>query len=239
MTKPDQNSAITARTEVADTTQQSLMRTLLRNKDGLTVQALAQILDVSRNAVRQHLTSLERDGFVTKGRTQPSGGRPEQLYVLTSHGSEQFPRQYSWFSELLLQLLQAQPGDTSLDDKLAEMGCTVAASLATRLTGAPGSTERVAAIAEIMRELGYDAVPKTESGEPVIEAHNCVFHKLAAKNPEVCSFDIALLSTASGSRVEHRTCMVRGGDACRFRFAAAGAAGDSSQHQAQKKIESR
>lgn len=210
--------------EPADSTQQSLLRTLLRNKDGLTVQALAHTLDVSRNAVRQHLTSLERDGFVTKGRTQPSGGRPEQLYVLTAEGSEQFPRQYSWFSELLLQLLQAQPGDSSLDQKLADMGRTVAASLAARLTGEPGSAERIAAIAQIMRELGYDAVPKIENGEPVIEAHNCVFHKLAAKSPEVCSFDIALLSAASGSPVEHRTCMVRGGDACRFRFAAESAA---------------
>lgn len=210
--------------EAADNTQQSLLCTLLRNKDGLTVQALAQTLDVSRNAVRQHLTSLERDGLVTKGRTQPSGGRPEQLYVLTAEGSEQFPRQYSWFSELLLQLLQAQPGDSSLDEKLAEMGRTVAASLASRLAGERGSAGRIAAIAEIMRELGYDAVPKTESGEQMIEAHNCVFHKLAAKNPEVCSFDIALLSAASGSQVEHRTCMVRGGDACRFRFIGAKAA---------------
>jgi predicted ArsR family transcriptional regulator len=206
--------------ETSDSTQQSLLRTLLRNKDGLTVQALAHILEVSRNAVRQHLTSLERDGFVTKGRTQPSGGRPEQLYVLTSEGSEQFPRQYSWFSELLLQLLQTQPGDSSLDDKLAEMGRTVAASLAARLAGEPGSAERIAAVAEIMRNLGYDAIPGTENSEHVIEAHNCVFHKLAAKSPEVCSFDLALLSAASGNQVEHRTCMVRGGDACRFRFVA-------------------
>lgn len=213
--------------EATDTTQQSLLRTLLRNKDGLTVQALAQLLDVSRNAVRQHLTSLERDGLVMKGRTQPSGGRPEQLYVLTSAGSEQFPRQYSWFSELLLQLLQAQPGDSSLDDKLAEMGRTVAASLTARLAGERGSADRIAAVATIMRELGYDAVSKTENGEPVIEAHNCVFHKLAEKSAEVCSFDVALLSAASGRRVEHRTCMVRGGDACRFHFLTDTAAGRS------------
>jgi predicted ArsR family transcriptional regulator len=204
--------------EAANSTQQALLRTLLRNKDGLTVQALAQALDVSRNAVRQHLTSLERDGLVTRGRTQPSGGRPEQLYVLTSQGSEQFPRQYSWFAELLLELLEGQPGDADLDEKLAGMGRKVAATLAARLAGAPGSADRIAAVATIMRELGYDAASRTENGEPVIEAHNCVFHKLAEKSAEVCSFDVALLSAASGRPVEHRTCMVRGGDACRFHF---------------------
>lgn len=204
-------------TDATETTQRSLMRALLRNKDGLTVQALAQTLQISRNAVRQHLTSLERDGIVTKGRTQPSGGRPEQLYVLTEEGRERFPRQYSWFSELLLGMLQAEPGK-GLEERLAELGRKVAASLQARLTDESGSTGRIAAIAEIMQELGYDATAKTQNGEPVIEAHNCVFHKLAAKCPQVCSFDLALLSASSGCQIEHRSCMVRGGDACRFHF---------------------
>lgn len=209
-----------AKIEATDSTQRALMRTLLHNKGGLTVQALAQALDISRNAVRQHLTSLERDGLVAKGMTQPSGGRPEQLYVLTNEGNERFPRQYSWFSELLLQMLQVQPSGAGLNEKLAEMGRTVAASLKARLVDESGSTRRISAIAEIMQELGYDAVAKTGNGGQLIEAHNCVFHKLAVKCPEVCSFDIALLSASSGCRVEHRSCMVRGGDACRFHFIA-------------------
>jgi predicted ArsR family transcriptional regulator len=199
-------------------TQQVLMRVLLRNKDGLTVEALANILDVSRNAVRQHLTSLERDGLVAKGRTQASGGRPEQLYVLTHAGEERFPRQYSWFSEMLLQMLQAEFGSAGLEEKLLEMGRSVAEALMMRLPGEENAGKRVAAIAEIMQEIGYDAVTKTENGEQEIEAHNCVFHELAAKCPQVCSFDLALLSSCSGRRVEHRSCMVRGDDACRFRF---------------------
>jgi predicted ArsR family transcriptional regulator len=208
-----------AMTETTQSTgRRSLLRNLLHNKGGLTVQALARALGVSRNAVRQHLTALERDGLVEKGKLQPSGGRPEQLYVLTGEGNEQFPRQYSWFSEMLLQALQAN--GSGLGEKLADMGRAVADSMQVRLRGNSGSPERIVAIIEIMQEIGYDAVAKTESGEQLIEAHNCVFHKLAAKVPEVCSFDIALLSASSGSQVEHQSCMVRGGDACRFRFVA-------------------
>jgi predicted ArsR family transcriptional regulator len=209
-----------ATTEAMQGTARSLLRALLHNKGGLTVQALAVDLGVSRNAVRQHLTALERDGFVEKGKLQPSGGRPEQLYILTSEGNEQFPRQYSWFSEMLLQVLQTQGNGSGLKEKLADMGRRVAASMQGRLSDKRGPTERIAGIAEIMQEIGYDAVAKTESGEHLIEAHNCVFHKLAAKVPEVCSFDIALLSASSGRQVDHQSCMVRGGDACRFRFVA-------------------
>jgi predicted ArsR family transcriptional regulator len=207
-------------TEATQGTGRSLLRALLHNKGGLTVQALALDLGVSRNAVRQHLTALERDGFVEKGKLQPSGGRPEQLYILTSEGNEQFPRQYSWFSEMLLQVLQAQGNGSGLKEKLADMGRAVAASMQGRLSDKSDSTARIAGIAEIMQEIGYDAVAKTEGGVHLIEAHNCVFHKLAAKVPEVCSFDIALLSASSGRKVEHQSCMVRGGDACRFHFIA-------------------
>lgn len=199
-------------------TRQALLRALLRNKEGASVEDLAGNLDISRTAVRQHLSSLERDGLVARGRTQSSGGRPEQLYVLTEDGNERFPRQYSWFSELLLQVLeQTAPG--TLEEKLAELGRGTAASLLPRLAGKSGE-QRIAAIAAIMQEIGYDARARSENGEPVIEAHNCVFHKLAAKSPEVCSFDLAMLSACSGQSVEHASCMVRGGDACRFRFGA-------------------
>jgi predicted ArsR family transcriptional regulator len=96
------------------------------------------------------------------------------------------------------------------------MGRSVGASLEPRLAAQEGG--RIAAIAHIMHDIGYDAVAKVENGEDQIEAHNCVFHELAVKCPEVCHFDLALLAESSGRQVEHRSCMVRGDDACRFRF---------------------
>src|SRR5207253_1789230 len=85
-----------------DSTREKLVSLLHRAKDGVAVDALAKALGVTITAVRQHLVSLERDGLVTRGETVPSGGRPQQLYVLTSAGNESFPRQYSWFSDVLI-----------------------------------------------------------------------------------------------------------------------------------------
>jgi len=45
-----------------------------------------------------------------------------------------------------------------------------------------------------------------------------VFHDLARKNPEVCQFDLALLSTFADSKVDHEECMAKGGNVCRFKF---------------------
>ena len=87
--------------------QQQLLLLLLNNKAGLTVDALSAQLQITRNAVRQHLAALERDGLVTRGDTKPSGGRPEQLYLLSDRGGELFPRRYSWFSEQLIEAMSA------------------------------------------------------------------------------------------------------------------------------------
>ena len=200
------------------TRQQELLLALSRRKQGLPLDALADLLGISRTAVRQHLMSLERDGLVTKGASRPSGGRPEQLYVLTGKGIEQFPRQYSWFAELLLDDMNSPATGEGARMKLARLGRKVAASLAMRFEGAPRLDDRVARLAVVMNELGYDAAVVSGETRPTIEAYNCVYHELAAKNLDVCAFDLALLSACTGAEVDHVSCMVRGGGSCRFGF---------------------
>jgi predicted ArsR family transcriptional regulator len=203
--------------ETAKGTQQVLLRTLLHNKPGETVDGLARKLGVSRNAVRQHLTALERDGVVTKGARQPSGGRPEQLYVLTSEGHEQFPRQYSWISELLLQALEKR-ANGDLGHELERMGEAIGKSLQSQI-GDGTDEARIAALAALMAGLGYDArMAASDENEPVIEAQNCVFHKLAFNRPDVCRFDLAMMAASTDTIVEHRKCMARGAECCAFSF---------------------
>jgi predicted ArsR family transcriptional regulator len=199
-------------------TQLGLLRALLHHKTGMTVDALTDSLNVSRNAVRQHLTVLERDGVVARSRTQPSGGRPEQVYVITEKGQELFPRQYSWFSEMLIGTLRATLGEDGAAARLEEMGRSVGSSIAERLPGTAKREERVAAAADAMEGLGYEATVVATDENLDIDAQNCVFHQLARKYPEICKFDLALLARATGQQVEHRCCMARGDAKCSFRF---------------------
>jgi predicted ArsR family transcriptional regulator len=196
------------------TTQQALLRSLLHNKDGLTVDALGRALGITRNAVRQHLAALERDGIVARGPTQPTGGRPEQLYRITASGQERFPRQYSWFAEMLMQALEAQLGREGAGEQLDDMGRNAGEGL--RRSAPADPEQRLSYIANHMAALGYEA--RVNPGSFDIEAQNCVFHQLAVKYPEVCRFDLGLLEAASGQTVEHRACMARGDAKCCFKF---------------------
>lgn len=197
--------------------QQQLMSLLLTNRSGLTVEELSNALEISRNAVRQHLTALERDNLVQRGPTQPSGGRPEQIYVLSDKGAELFPRRYSWFSELLIAALEEEIGHAAVAEKLERIGRNIGQGLAETGPRRPSLKDKTRALATVMKDLGYEA-RLSESSDSVIVASNCVFHHLAVKFPEVCHFDLGLMSDFTGASVEHQECMVRGGQTCRFRI---------------------
>ncbi|HUG16907.1 MAG TPA: winged helix-turn-helix transcriptional regulator [Thermomicrobiales bacterium] len=205
--------------EVYGERRKRLMRHLLRNKSGASIEELARVLGVTRTAVRQHLASLCRDGLVAPGAERATGGRPERLFVLTPAGREAFPRHYSWFAILLIEAIAKEHGAAGLRVRLGRIASAVVAELRRRLPREANRRQKVVNASRLMDELGYDARAGADlAGAPTIEADNCVFHELAMKNPEVCQFDLSLLSGLTGSKVELDECMARGGHVCRFRF---------------------
>ncbi|MDN5752976.1 MAG: HTH domain-containing protein [Nitrosospira sp.] len=200
--------------------QKQLLKLLRGSKLGLSVDELSKGLEITRNAVRQHLASLEAAGFVKSGAMRPSGGgRPQQLYVLTELGRETFPRQYSWLAQLVVSSVQREEGAENMGKRLNEIGAGVGRQMRSEYPGLTTHDEKVEKLAELMDQLGYNAKTATlPGGETVIEADNCVFHRMAVKDTEICHLDRGLMETFTESKVEQHECMAHGGNLCRFRF---------------------
>lgn len=193
--------------------RQAILRLLLAQKPGLTVDELAARLAITRTAVREHLAALERDRLVAPAAALPStGGRPSRPYRLTGAGLALFPKHYDLMARLLLEALMRRDG--AIEGELDALGRGLAAKLKHKVTGET-LEERARAVAELMEELGYEATYRTEDA-PTIEALNCVYHELASRDPSVCALDLALIGALAGAEVEHRSCMARGDNACRF-----------------------
>ena len=198
-------------------TQQHLLRVLQAEPEGCSIEALRAALNVSRNAVRQHLASLVAQGFVAHGSIVPTRGRPQRRYVLTDVGRELFPRRYVELASGLIREIARSLGEAQLTKLLTRLGDELGRELATKLESA-SSSERCRAIARAMKDLGYDATAHVKGSSREVHARNCVFHHLAQAHPAVCRLDLAFLARASGEHVEHVECIVRGGGICRFRF---------------------
>lgn len=200
--------------------QKQLLKLLRGSKPGLSVDELSKGLEITRNAVRQHLSSLEGAGLVRTGTTRPSGGgRPQQLYVLTDLGQESFPRQYSWLAQLVVASVQREEGTENMSKRLNDIGAGIGQQIRNQYPDLNTREEKIDKLAEVMDQLGYNAKSTTlPEGEQVIEADNCVFHQMAVKDLEICHLDRGLMETFTDSKVEQHECMARGGELCRFRF---------------------
>ena len=120
----------------------------------------------------------------------------------------------SYVEVTALESLERSGGDWIVNGRLR----TPLVRVGNRVTVGHRPEEWAASIAAAMTELGYDAKSTGTARSPEIAARNCVFHHLAQQYPVVCRFDLAFLARASGRRVEHAECMLRGGHRCRFKF---------------------
>jgi predicted ArsR family transcriptional regulator len=193
--------------------QRALLNLLLSQKDGLTIDQMAPQLGITRNAVREHVSALTRDGLIAASALADStGGRPGRLYTLTARGMALFPKQYDLMARLLLEALTKHLGAENAEREMRRLGAALAAQMAPHVTGAT-LERRTREVAGLMRQLGYESSARDGA---TIEALNCVYHELARADQTVCALDLALIETLADAHVEHRACMARGDNACVF-----------------------
>jgi len=196
--------------------QEQILTLLLNTPEGVSIDEMAFKLNISRNAVKQHLVVLEKQQLVREGALNSTGGRPARSYSLTDKGINSFPKQYAWFCNLLLNDLAAEMSAEALEKMMWNMGVKLAHSLAPQFIH-KNAQQKLIALVELMQNLGYHAEIEQNGAEPSIKAINCVYHDLAQQHPELCMFDQALISTLLDSPIEQIACMAKQDCNCRFR----------------------
>lgn len=190
--------------------QQQILQFLLEHKSGLSIEDLALRLEISRSATQQHLAVLERNQLIKAQGQNSTKGRPARNYVLTDSGLNQFPKQYSWFSNVILTALKAELGTPGFEKFIENLGTQLGHSLRLQAQQSNIQTE----LPTVMQTLGYQAKPHANG----LQAYNCVYHDLVTQHPELCSFDRALIASFLGEAIEQTACMQHGDCACIFQL---------------------
>ncbi|MCL7420899.1 MAG: HTH domain-containing protein [Methylobacter sp.] len=202
-------------TDGTSSRQDQILKLLLNARRGMSLDEIASALNISRNAVNQHVVSLESSDLIKKDTFKITGGRPSRNYVLTEKGINRFPKQYAWFCNLMLAELKAEMGEEAFGRYMARLGAKFAQTLMAQFNDKePG--DRITALVETMQALGYHATEEQNAPTPSIRAFNCVYHDLAQQFPELCEFDRALMSTLLNRPIEQTECMARNDCSCKF-----------------------
>ena len=156
-----------------------------------TVNELAAALSLTDNAVRAHLTSLERDGLIWQSGKRPGIRKPEVIFALTDQAELLFPKAYHTLLSLLLDELTEQLPVEVIEELLRKVGRRLAS-----ISKMPNSNieQRLEQALDVMKHLGGLAEIQKEENRYLICGFSCPLSSVVKKHPQICQLAEALLS---------------------------------------------
>ncbi|MEH7548187.1 MULTISPECIES: helix-turn-helix transcriptional regulator [Bacillaceae] len=183
-----------------------------------TVADLSSHLQLTGEAVRQHLLQLIQDRYIQRQSARTlvaSAGRPTLSYSLTTEGEHLFPKSYDDLSIELIDTVMLQLGEESLEQVLSSMTESQVKQWEFRLQGL-SFTERVAALKNIYMENDSFIEVEQNEEEILLIERNCPFANVAMKRPILCSVTVNVLTRLLGLRVVRKETFQNGDGRCVF-----------------------
>jgi predicted ArsR family transcriptional regulator len=186
--------------------------TMLRSSPS-TVEELAGKLELTDNAVRAHLLTLERDGLVRQSGLRRGPRKPHFTYVLTPEADALFPKAYDVLLNQLIAVLKTRLAQPEIVDVLRDVGRNVAA---TAPAGRNGNLEkRVQTAQNVLEEIGGSTYIEQHDDKIVIRGNGCPLGAAVMVHPEVCQLAETLVAEIVKAPV-HESCDRVGRPHCRF-----------------------
>ena len=192
---------------------------IIKRERSVSVVRLSGALDVTYEAIRQHLIQLEQEGVVRRRVPRPvegATGRPAAVYSLTNRGDHLFAKRYD---DLALRLL------TALDERL---GAEASEAMLRALTDARVEEHETRTVGRMLeRRLEtlrafylpddpFMSVLIDDEGPGLVET-NCPYLNVAMEHPAICSTSVSALSRLLGYQVVRTERFQEGDRRCVFR----------------------
>ncbi|SRR5579883_833216 len=166
-----------------------------------TVDELADAIGITDNAVRLHLTALERGGLVRAAgvRREGSVGKPATEYVVAPEADSLYSRAYEPVLTTLLVTLAGRFDPAELTELLRDVGRQLASTVVSR-----GATleARVRDAAGVLVALGGDCEVVREGRGYRVRGFACPLSESVRQCPAVCAAAESLVAGIVGDAVE-------------------------------------
>lgn len=196
-----------------------LILNMLKTRSGRSVSEMAKDLGITEMAVRRHLNTLERDGYVSASLVRQSVGRPAYLYSLTELADECFPKNYDSLTlDLLAELESNAFGDEAVEKLFVGREEKLVFQYWPRMQAKPLG-ERVQELTHIQNQGGYMAEWEQDvQGTYYIHEYNCPITQVAKRYNQACECELSLFQRLLHADVERTECISQGGDKCTYRI---------------------
>ena len=166
-----------------------------------TVEELSRQLELTDNAVRAHIATLERDRLVEQRGLQRGSRKPHFAYRLTSEAEHLFPKAYHTLLSRLLVVLKLRLEPEQLQEILRDVARTLTGGLNTR-TEANTLAGRAETAVAVLQELGGSSRVEKDGERFLVRSNSgCPFSEVVTEHPEICRLAETLLSEIIGTKV--------------------------------------
>ena len=188
----------------------------LQRHQHATIKELEALLGVTTTAVRQHLATLQAEGYISRQRQSTGVGRPHYVYSATPKAEELFACHCDDLALTLLEEVLAVEGA----ERASLLLDRVSMRLANRYADSVQSSalhDRVQEMAHALEQKGVlTDVSNEEDDVIVLHTYNCPYHELAQEHREICEMDEKMMRRVLGSDVTLSACMMEGDGRCTF-----------------------
>lgn len=191
-------------TDLPTGTKRQILDLLIREE--LNAQELAERLEVSPAAVRQHLATLRVAGLVVRGKGDPQPGRPAWVYALSALARRAYPKRYDVLASGLVQVLMDRHGEAAALELVATAARRVARRVREEMPIDSPERRWELLLAWLEETFALEAQAETPAaGRRRIVIHHCPFQDVAADRPRVCGTFLATLigEVLGTTRVSH------------------------------------
>ena len=170
---------------------------ILLRRTTRTVEELAQLLSLTDNAVRAHLSSLERDGLVEQRGTRRGSGKPAFTYDLSAKAEDLFPKPYTAILAAILDVLSEELSPEQQENLLRAAAVRLAGEQDKKVP-AGDIPARLEAGTKLLNELGGLAELEETGGNYIIRGFSCPLAAIVPNHPQVCKLAETLLKEYTG-----------------------------------------
>ncbi|MGI2902790.1 iron-sulfur cluster biosynthesis transcriptional regulator SufR [Tolypothrix sp. VBCCA 56010] len=199
-------------------TKQEILEYLLKHSRA-TAFELAEILNISPQAIRRHLKDLEAEKLILYSSIQEGMGRPQHVYHLSREGRDRLQRgdSYGEFAVSLLDTLAETVGRDQVSTILRKQWERKAQEYRDRL-GKGSLKERVENLVELRKAEGFMAeCHPVESNESegdrfILMEHNCAISNVAESFPSICGHELEMFAAVLPDCTVERTHWIINGE---------------------------
>lgn len=191
----------------------------LKTRGPQSVAAIASLMDVTAEAVRQQMTRLHADGLVDAESRSAGRGRPTQIWFLTDAGHRRFPDTHADMTVQMLSAVRQVFGEDGVDKLISVREAAMLGSYRQALAGAGSLQERLERLMQQRSSEGYMAELRRDGDDFLFIENHCPICAAAQACMGFCRSELDLFRQVLGEgvRVEREEHILLGARRCAYR----------------------